>query len=157
MTMKISHSFAKKIQIVTQKTVELFVESLKDKEFVLRKWRYDYHGGTQFKRIMETVGDRLKEKVPGSKFGFFVEFSRLYDDEHEVRLTVFEILPPEFDVLSSVKDWLKKEKKYSEDVLSRDNLFIEILPIFPTVYEINDVILLHNLEEFFYSPFRVLY
>ena len=153
--MKVSETIAQVIKLNTQKKVELLVDSLHGNSFVLKKTTHHLSENVTYDEIIKRVGERYKTKKSSSTLGYFVEFSRVYVIMEEVVLSIFEIIEPELEVFETVEEE-KKGVITTQEVLSRLDLFVDILPIFPFHYELSEFMCVNHLETFYYQPFRVL-
>jgi hypothetical protein len=153
--MKVSEIIAQVIKLNTQKKVEHLTDGLDGSHFLLRKETHHFKNNVSYQKILEIVGERYKSKRTSSTFGYFVEFTKIYGTSEEVVLSIFEVTEPELDLFETIEEE-RENVLFKQEMLSRLDLFVEILPTFPFHYELSEFICVNKLETFYHQPFRVL-
>jgi hypothetical protein len=135
--------------------VERFVNDLIGDNFVLRRSTYFLPDPLSYNDITAIVGGHYATRTPESDCGYFVEFPFSAESDHEITLTFFEVCAQELTTYSP-KDEHTLNRTSAELLVDKDELFVELIPIFPIDYYETEFVLKNGLTPFYVKPFRLL-
>jgi hypothetical protein len=135
--------------------VERFVNDLIGDNFVLRRSTYFLSDPVSFNDITAIVGGHYATRTPESDCGYFVEFPFYEESDHEITITFFEVCAQELTTFKPAEEHTTKRSTV-EVLVDKDELFVELIPIFPIDYYETEFIMKNGLTPFYAKPFRFL-
>lgn len=123
-----------------------YLDKMFGSTFYLRKYEKFMLEPVNIKDVYSFIADHYRDKPEDSYTGYVVEFP--FFQEEPMGLNVFY-----FEILSSD---IHKPLNPSDQPLTRDEIFIEISPIFPSDYTELGFCDRNNLGVFFYKPVGIL-